>query len=193
MMLTRLPSARRASTSGGDSSMRRPMRVTILVATFMTMVVVAEPNAGQFELAAPLDIDLPRPVDHDVGDGLVVDQRLERAEPEHVGDQRLDQLALLGEIELDLGFGQQVLDPAAELRLEDGARHLGGGGDVHVLEDERLDLRLCRLDRRAVRKSAARSPSSAPRRRSGVEQSLDQRGDQIAAGDRVGSIPLRTK
>ena len=36
MMLTRLPSIRRASTSGCDSSMRRPILVTILVATFIT-------------------------------------------------------------------------------------------------------------------------------------------------------------
>ncbi len=36
MMLTRLPSASRASTRGRDSSTRRPIRVTILVATFMT-------------------------------------------------------------------------------------------------------------------------------------------------------------
>ena len=35
MMLTRLPSGRRASTSGRASSMRRPTRVTILVATFI--------------------------------------------------------------------------------------------------------------------------------------------------------------
>ena len=49
-------------------------------------------------------------------------------------------------IELDLGFGQQLLDPAGELRLEGGARHLGGRGDIHVLEHERLDLRLRRVD-----------------------------------------------
>ena len=35
MMLTRLPSGRRASTSGRDSSMRRPIRVTILVQMFI--------------------------------------------------------------------------------------------------------------------------------------------------------------
>ncbi len=36
MMLTRLPSARRASTSGVDSSMRRPMAVTMRVAIAIT-------------------------------------------------------------------------------------------------------------------------------------------------------------
>ena len=63
----------------------------------------------------------------------------------------LDQFALLGEIQLDLGLGKQFLDPAGQLRLEGGARHLGRGGDVHVFEDERLDLRLGRVDRAAMR------------------------------------------
>ena len=153
-MLTRLPSGRRASTSGLDSSMRRPTRVTILVQMFIRCCVVAERDVGQFELAAAFDVDLLRAVDHDVGDGLVGEQRLERAEPEHVGDQRFDELALLGEVQLDLGLGEQFLDPAGQLRLEGGARHLGRGGNVHVFEDQRLDLRLGRLDRRPVRGSS---------------------------------------
>src|SRR5438105_15851732 len=74
----------------------------------------------------------------------------EWAEPEHIGDQRLDEFALLEKVQLDFGFGQQVLDPPGELGLEDSARHLRGGGNVHMFEDERLDWGLCRLDRRAV-------------------------------------------
>ncbi len=104
------------------------------------MLIVAKRDVGQFELAAALDIDLLGAVDHDVGHGLVVHQRLDRPEPEHVGDQGLDEIALLREIELDLGFGKQLLDPAGELRLEGGARHFRRGGDIHVFEDERLDL-----------------------------------------------------
>src|SRR5882762_1705727 len=100
------------------------------------MLVVAELHIGQFELAAPLDVDLLWPVDHDVVDGLVGDQRLEGSEPQHVRDQRLDEFALFDEVELDLGLGQQLLDPAGKLRLEGGARHFGGGRDVHVFEDE---------------------------------------------------------
>ena len=95
MMLTRLPSGRRASTSGCDSSMRRPTCVTMRVAMFMHVRVVAELDVGQLELAAALDIDLLGAVDHDVGDGLVGEQRLERTEAQHVVEQQLDQLALL--------------------------------------------------------------------------------------------------
>src|ERR1700756_3132033 len=130
MMLTRLPSSRRATPKGG---------------------------AGHFELAAPFDVDLPRAVDHDVGHGLVLDQRFEGAEPEHIGDQRLDELALLDKVQLDLGLGQQVLDPAAELRLEHCPGHLGSRSHVHVFEDERLDLSLSRVDHGAVGPSRAGS------------------------------------
>ena len=94
---------------------------------------------------------------------LVGEQRLERPEPEHVGNQRFDELALLGEVELDLGLGEQLLDPAGQLRLEGGARHFGRGGNVHVFEDQRLDLRLGRLDGRL----GARFVAFLPRRRRG--------------------------
>ena len=69
------------------------------------MVVVAKYDVGQLELAAAFDIDLLCAVDHDVGHSLVFDQRFERAEPEHVGDQRFDELALLDEIQLDFALG----------------------------------------------------------------------------------------
>ena len=114
------------------------------------VVVVAKAHARQFQLAAPFDVDLPGAVDHDVRHGLVLDQRFEGPKPKHIGDQRLDELALLEKVQLDLRFGQQVLDPPGELGFEHGARHFRGGGDVHMFEDERLDLGLCRLDRRAV-------------------------------------------
>jgi hypothetical protein len=114
------------------------------------MVVVAKHDVGQLELAAAFDIDLLCAVDHDVGHGLVLDQRFERAEPEHVGDQRVDEFALLDEIELQLALGKQVLDPAAKLCLEHRARHIGCGGDVHVFEHEWLNVGLRGVDRGAV-------------------------------------------
>ena len=63
-------------------------------ATLTTCCVVAEPRVGPLELAAPLDVDLSRPVDQDVGDLVVVEQRLERAEADHVVDQFERELAL---------------------------------------------------------------------------------------------------
>ena len=112
------------------------------------MGVIAELNIGQFELAAPFDIDLLWSVDHDVVDGLVGDERLQRPEAQHVRDQRVDELALLDKVQLDLGLGEQFLDPAGELRFERGARHFRRRGDVHVFEHKRLDLRLGSFDSR---------------------------------------------
>ena len=50
------------------------------------VLIVAELNVRELELAAPLDVDLLGPVDHDVGDALVPEQRLERPEADHVVD-----------------------------------------------------------------------------------------------------------
>ena len=51
------------------------------------VVVVLERDVGQLELAGALDVDLARAVDHDLGDALVAQQRLERAEADDlVGD-----------------------------------------------------------------------------------------------------------
>ena len=86
----------------------------------------------------------------------------ERAEPEHVGDQRSDEPALLDEIQLYLALGEQIPDPAAELRLEHRARHIGRRRDVHVFEHERLNVGLAasiaaRLERREPEPSESES------------------------------------
>ena len=48
------------------------------------MVVVLEDDVGQLELAAPLDVDLARSVDHDFGYGLITKQGLQRAETDNL-------------------------------------------------------------------------------------------------------------
>ena len=90
--LTREPSGRRASTIGLDSSMRRPTDADDALDDAQQVRVVLEDDVGLFEHAVPLDVDLIVAVDQDVGDVRVLQQRLERAEPEElvqdVGDQR---------------------------------------------------------------------------------------------------------
>ncbi len=185
MMLTRLPSASRASTSGRELVDPPADPRHDLGRDIHDVLIVAERQVGQLELAAALDIDLLRTVDHDVGHGLVVHQRLDRAEPEHVRDQGLDEVALLGKVQLDLGLGEQLLDPAGELRLEGGARHLGRRGDVHMLEDERLDLRLRCLDHGAVGAPLRRGGIGLRLRLRCVQQLLGQRGHQVPPFERV--------
>ena len=57
--------------------------------------VVAECDAGQFELTFALDVDLPVAVDQDVRDGRVLKQRLQRPETENFVQNLIGDLLLL--------------------------------------------------------------------------------------------------
>ena len=83
MTLTRDPSARRASTIGDDSSTRRPIVRHDLVDDVHQVRVVLEADVGVFQHARALDVNLVVPVDQDVVDGRVLQQGLQRAQPEH--------------------------------------------------------------------------------------------------------------
>ncbi len=78
-------------------------------------------------------------------------------------------------------FGEELLDPPGKLRLEGRARHVGRRADIHVFEDERLDLRLRRFDRGLV----LIAPSATVGRLGG-DQRLQDVGDQVAARKRIG-------
>ena len=93
MALTREPSCRRASTIGTFSSMRRPSGATMRSITPRTCSWFMNRAVGQRQLAALLDVDLVVAVDHDLGDGAVGEQVLERPEAERLVEHRLDDLA----------------------------------------------------------------------------------------------------
>ena len=91
MAFTREPSGRRASTIGEASSTRRPMRLMIL--SMIRSRCWSSTNWAFVlrQLAAALDVDPARAVDHDLGHGLVAQERLERAVAEDVvGDLERD-------------------------------------------------------------------------------------------------------
>src|SRR6478752_7196454 len=136
------------------------------------VVVVLEHDVRELELARALDVDLARAVDHDLGDGLITQERLQRAEADDlVGDllehphafgaregQALlvDDLAedlldlapdldLVGEVELRVEIlDHPALDPELDVpeRLPDGC----GGAEA-----------LARRRRRRLAAGAARS------------------------------------
>ena len=81
---TRLPSGRRASTIGDDSSMRRPTCETILSMIRSRCALSANVRRVLLELAVALDEDPVEVVDHDLGHGVVAEQRLERPVAEDV-------------------------------------------------------------------------------------------------------------
>ena len=68
---------------GVDSSMRRPTWLTILSMIRRQVLIVAEGDVGQLEQAPAFDVDLLAAVHQDVGDGRVLQQRLERTQAEH--------------------------------------------------------------------------------------------------------------
>ncbi len=59
--------------------------------------IVAEAHVGELDLAADFDEGASRPVDHDVGDVVARQQRLERPEAEHVVADVVEQVLLLGD------------------------------------------------------------------------------------------------
>src|SRR5665213_1601921 len=115
------------------------------------MRVVAERDAGQLELAAALDIDVLGAVDHDVGHGLVREQWFEGSQPEHVVEQDGDELALLGLIELDALFDDDLAHHVGKLARELVAVQLGGDLGVDALQDERIDPRRRQAEPRRAR------------------------------------------
>ena len=130
MALTREPSLRRASTSGLDSSMRRPMGATMRSMTPSTAWLRREDLLGEANLALLLDVDLVGVVHHDLADVVISEERLERPQPERlvedVGQQHLA-IDLLGDLTVPVHLREDVLD-----RLLGAAPQLLVAQPVHV-------------------------------------------------------------
>ncbi len=108
------------------------------------MPVVPEHDVGLFELAVPLDVDLIEPVDEDVGDVGVAQQRLERTETEQLVEHVDDERFALGQAErrrprlaLD-----QLHDERADLRLGILASHARQTFEVQAIQQLLMDPRL---------------------------------------------------
>ena len=144
MTLTRLPSGRRASQIGLDSSTRRPTWLTMRWQMFISCALSAKRTPVQLHLAGDLDVGRVGAVDHDVGDVVAGQQRLERAVAEHVVADVLEQLLLLGDRHHDVLDLDDLADDVADLlargrRLELGELGQIDGVDQRV-EDRGLDV-----------------------------------------------------
>ena len=123
--LTRLPSGRRASTIGEDSSMRRPTWATILLMMRRRCDSSVKRAGVWLQPAAALDPDVVRAVDHDLGHGVVGQQPLERPVAEDVVGDLADQ-------PLAVGAGQAALE--LELaRMSASTRARSATGFISVL------------------------------------------------------------
>ena len=119
MALTREPSARRASTIGLDSSMRRPTRADDALDDLHQVTIVLEDDVGFLELAFALDVDLVETVDENVGDRRIAQQHFERTEAEQLVDDVGDQRFALEQAERHRGALalDHADDEAADLRF----------------------------------------------------------------------------
>ena len=116
--LTRLPSGRRASTSGLASSTRRPTRPTILSMVRRRWASSAEVRVDRVELAVALDVDRVGAVDHDLGDLAVAQQRLQRAVAEDLVGDLLGDPRPVGERQRRFLGVDHVLEGLTDLGLE---------------------------------------------------------------------------
>ena len=141
--LTRLPSGRRASTIGLASSTRRPTLPTILSMVRRRCASSANGPSTGIDPAGPLDEDLVRAVDHDLGDVDVPQVRLDRAVAEDVVGDLLGDAGPVRGRQGHLARGEHLLQGLADLLLQ---LRLGQAGVVELraegVEQRLVDLAL---------------------------------------------------
>ena len=111
------------------------------------MLLVAELDLRDLQLALAFDVGLLGAVDHDVADGRVGEQLFERAEAEQLVDQHLLERELLAAVEGDLQLGEHFRDDRAEFLGELVLVERRGGFGVDALEQARKHLLLDPVDR----------------------------------------------
>ena len=108
------------------------------------LLVVAEADAGLLDLAGDFDEHRVGAVDHDVGDVVARQQRLERAVAEHVVADVVEQFFLLGDRHHDVLDRDDLVDDVADFLARRLAVELGELGEIDRFdqraEDRRLDL-----------------------------------------------------
>ena len=112
------------------------------------MLLVAELNLRQLQLALALDIGLERAVDHDVRDGRIGQQLFERPQAQQFVDQHLLKRELLAAVERELQLGEHLANDRAELLGELVLAERGGRLGVHALQEAGEHLLLDLVDRR---------------------------------------------
>ena len=173
--LTRLPSGRRASTIGLDSSTRRPTRATILSMVRRRCASSVKVPSTWIDPPGALDVDRVEAVDHDLGDVGVAQVGLERSVAEDVVGDLLGDPRPVGDRERRVVLRQHLLQRLTHLLLELGL------GQPRVVElgpevvEQRLVHGALQVGER-VRRCAGRAASAAakavaaasrPRRRRG--------------------------
>src|SRR5580692_7372009 len=130
------------------------------LADIQELLVVAEADAGLLDLAGDFDVDRARAVDHDVGDLIARQQRLERTVVEHVVADIVEQILLLGDRHHDVLDRDDLVDDVADFFARGIGVELGQLRQIDRLdqraEDRALDLVISlRAARRGPRRETA--------------------------------------
>ncbi len=141
MTLTRQPSGRRASQIGLDSSTRRPTWLTMRWQIDSSWELSRKRISDLDRLAADFDEGLAGAVDHDVGDVVAGQQRLQRTVAQHVVADVLEQFFLLGDRHREVLDGDDVVDDIADFLARAFGIELGKLRKVDRIDERGEDLR----------------------------------------------------
>src|SRR2546430_8105891 len=127
------------------------------------VILVAELDVGEREPPLPLDVDGARTVDEDVGDVAVLEELLERAQPEDLVADLLDQPLALEPRQIGRIGLQEALEGGADVLLGLRAVERGERHQVEALEELAVHAQLQLLQPLSYRRAAAlRRPPDAP-------------------------------
>ena len=112
---------------------------------------VAKTDIGELDLPADFDEASRRPIDHDVGDVVAGEQRLERTETQDVVADIIEQVFLLGDRQHQILDGDDLVDDVPNFLARAFGVELGQRGEINRLDQAR---------RRSATWSGNRSPIS---------------------------------
>ena len=110
------------------------------------VLIVAKAHGGLVDFAAAFDPYAAVAVDQDVGDVVVLQQRLERPEAQHVAGGGFDQAHPIGLGQQQMILIDQLVDDRVHLRQQRRVARVFELGDVDSLEQQILNLALERLE-----------------------------------------------
>ena len=105
------------------------------------MLIVIELHVGEMELAALLDVNLTRAIDHDVGHRVVAQQRFQRAEAEQLVLDLLHQT-----VAIDVGEKPSVLAENVGDRRDDLGGNQRGVERFQLRDVDRLEEPVVNFD-----------------------------------------------
>ena len=103
------------------------------------MLGITKPRCCLFKLAASFDIDVERSIRQDVCDFVVIEERLERSQTDHVVAEVGSERSLLEFIELNPVFGRDLADQFGDFAPQSRAGNETGDGWVDSGHQNRTD------------------------------------------------------